>query len=75
MRHLLKNDTPTNFVVIAPPVQTCNFEQGRTLKPHHDNTSRAGARYTIWIASLELRHEEHNDGPYPLQNNTINFTQ
>ena len=53
----------------------CNFEQGRTLKPHHDHKSRAGVRYTMWIANLELRHEEHNDDPYPLQNNTINFTQ
>ena len=48
----------------------CNFEQGRTLKPHHDNTSRAGVRYTIGIASLELRHKEHNNDPQPLQNNT-----
>ena len=36
---------------------------------------RAGARYTKWIASLELRHKEHSNDPYPLHNNTIDFTQ
>ena len=35
----------------------------------------AGARYTKWIASLELRHKEHNNDSYPLHNNTIDFTQ
>ena len=45
------------------------------MKPHHDNKSRAGPRYTMWIASLELRHKEHNNDPQPLHNNTINFTQ
>ena len=38
-------------------------------------TASAGARYTKWIASLELRHKEHNNDPYPLHNNTIDFTQ
>ena len=28
----------------------------------------AGARYTKWIASLELRHKEHDNDPYPLHN-------
>ena len=37
--------------------------------------SGAGARYTKWIASLELRHKEHNNDSYPLHNNTIDFTQ
>ena len=37
--------------------------------------TRAGARYTMGIASLELRHEEHNNDSCPLDNNTINFTQ
>ena len=35
----------------------------------------AGARYTKSIASLELRHKEHNNDSYPLHNNTIDFTQ
>ena len=35
----------------------------------------AGARYTKWIASVELRHKEHNDDSYPLHNNKIDFTQ
>ena len=35
----------------------------------------AGARYTKWIESLELRHKERNNDPYPLHNNTIGFTQ
>ena len=35
----------------------------------------AGARYTKSIASLELRHKEHNNDPYPLHNNTIDFAQ
>ena len=34
----------------------------------------AGARYTKSIASRELRHKEHNNDPYPLHNNTIDFT-
>ena len=34
----------------------------------------AGARYTKSIASLELRHKEHNNDPYSLHNNTIDFT-
>ena len=33
----------------------------------------AGALYTKSIASLELRHKEHNNDPYPLHNNTIDF--
>ena len=37
--------------------------------------SRAGARYAKSIASLELRHKEHNNDPYSLHNNTIDFTQ
>ena len=37
--------------------------------------SRAGARYTKSIANLELRHKEHNNDPYFLHNNTIDFTQ
>ena len=36
---------------------------------------KAGARYTKSIASLELRHKEHNSDPYSLHNNTIDFTQ
>ena len=35
----------------------------------------AGAWYTKSIASLELRHKEHNNDPYSLHNNTIDFTQ
>ena len=35
----------------------------------------AGARYIKSIASLELRHKEHNNDPYSLHNNTIDFTQ
>ena len=34
---------------------------------------KAGARYTKWTASLELRHKKHNNDPYPLHNNTIDF--
>ena len=34
----------------------------------------AGARYTKSIAILELRHKEHNNDPYSLHNNTIDFT-
>ena len=37
--------------------------------------SRAGARYTKSIASLKLHHKEHNNDPYFLHNNTIDFTQ
>ena len=33
----------------------------------------AGARYTKSIASLELRHKEHNNDPYSLHNNTIDY--
>ena len=35
----------------------------------------AGARYTKSIVSIELRHKEHNNDPYSLHNNTIDFTQ
>ena len=35
----------------------------------------AGARYTKSIPSLELRHKEHNNDPYSLHNNTVDFTQ
>ena len=35
----------------------------------------AGARYTKSIASLELRHKDHNNVAYSLHNNTIDFTQ
>ena len=35
------------------------------------NAYRSGARYTKSIASLELRHKEHNNDPYSLHNNTI----
>ena len=35
----------------------------------------AGARYTKSIASLELGHKEHNNDPYSLHNNTIDFTE
>ena len=35
----------------------------------------AGARYTKSIASLELRRKEHNNDPYSLFNNTIDFPQ
>ena len=48
------------------------------FKSLHDTENRiglAGARYTKWIASLELRHKEHNNDSYPLHNNTIDFTQ
>ena len=34
-----------------------------------------GARYTKSIGSLELRHNEVNNDPYSLHNNTIAFTQ
>ena len=34
-------------------------------------TAWAGARYTKSIASLELRHKEHNNDPYSLHNNTV----
>ena len=40
-----------------------------------EDESWAGAQYTKSIASLELRHKEHNNDPYSLQNNTIDFTQ
>ena len=36
---------------------------------------QAGAWYTKSIASLELRRKEHNNDPYSLHNNTIDFTQ
>ena len=36
---------------------------------------KAGARYTKSIASLDLRHKEHNNDPYSLHNNKIDFTQ
>ena len=39
------------------------------------NTCMAGARYTKSIASLKLRHREHDNDPYSLHNNTIDFTQ
>ena len=35
----------------------------------------AGARYIKSTASLELRHKDHNNHPYSLHNNTIDFTQ
>ena len=35
----------------------------------------AGARYTKSKDKLELRHKEHNNDPYSLHNNTIDFTQ
>ena len=38
-----------------------------------DNQISAGARYTKSIASLELRHKEHNNDPYSLHNNTIDY--
>ena len=40
-----------------------------------DGEDWAGARYTKSIASFELRHKEHNNDPYSLHNNTIDFTQ
>ena len=35
----------------------------------------ASVRYTKRIASLKLRHKEHNNDPYALHNNTINLIQ
>ena len=38
-------------------------------------TFPAGARYTKSIARHELRHKEHNNNPYSVHNNTIDFTR
>ena len=49
--------------------------EGHVTEDQKQTELSAGARYTKRIASLELRHKEHNNGPYPLHNNTIDSTQ
>ena len=48
-------------------VEKCKYKKVEVMPPKIDNKPKcpvvAGAWYTKWIASLELRHKWHNNDP------------